>query len=71
VLRIVFPYRAALYVPLVLLHGSLALRALGDFLSSGSVRAAGAAGNAAALVLFLVIVASPLLSRDRAGATRP
>jgi hypothetical protein len=47
VLRVRFPYRPVLYLPLVLLHLTLAVRV---FLSA----AAGAWGNAAAIALFIV-----------------
>jgi hypothetical protein len=47
VLRVRFPYHPALYVPLALLHASLAVRV---FLST----AIGAWGNAAAIALFIV-----------------
>jgi hypothetical protein len=47
VLRVRFPYRPVLYLPLVLLHLTLAVRV---FLST----AAGAWGNAAAIALFIV-----------------
>jgi hypothetical protein len=47
VLRVRFPYRSVLYVPLALLHASLVVRV---FLST----AAGAWGNAAAIALFIV-----------------
>lgn len=50
VLRVRFPYRAFLYVPLALLHGSLAVRVA---LST----AVGAWGNAAAVALFIVTAA--------------
>jgi len=50
VLRVRFPYRAVLYVPLALLHGSLAVRVA---LSTE----VGAWGNAAAVALFIVTAA--------------
>jgi hypothetical protein len=48
VLRVKLPYHPVLYAPLVLLHGSLLVRA---FVSTG----AGAWGNAAAIALFIAI----------------
>jgi hypothetical protein len=60
VLRTPLPYHPALYVPLALLHASLAIRV---FVSA----AAGAWGNAAAIALFIVTGAL-LASRRR---TRP
>jgi hypothetical protein len=56
VLRVRFPYHAALYLPLALLHASLAVRV---FLSS----AAGAWGNAAAIVLFVATAATLVFRR--------
>ena len=54
VLRVRFPYHPALYVPLALLHVSLAVRV---FLSVG----AGAWGNAAAIALFIATTATLVL----------
>jgi hypothetical protein len=51
VLRVPLPYHMALYLPLVLLHGSLLVRA---FVSTS----AGAWGNAAAIALFIVTAAA-------------
>ena len=47
VLRVRYPYHPVLYVPLMLLHASLAVRALG-------AAEIGAWGNAAAIALFIV-----------------
>jgi hypothetical protein len=58
VLRVPLPYHPALYVPLALLHASLAIRV---FVSA----AAGAWGNAAAIALF--IVTGALLASGRRG----
>ena len=58
VLRVAFPYGAALYAPLVLLHASLAARVAGDLAQAPSWRAAGAAGNAAAIALFIFTAAA-------------
>ena len=52
------PYHPALYVPLVLLHVSLALRVFVAPL-------AGAWGNAAAIALFIVTAATLALRRAR------
>ena len=54
VLRVRFPYHAALYLPLALLHASLAVRVL---LSTP----AGAWGNAAAIALFVATAAMLVL----------
>jgi hypothetical protein len=58
VLRLRFPYHALLYAPLALLHVTLALRVAGDLAQSPALRAAGGAGNAAALALFILAVVS-------------
>lgn len=67
VLRVRFPYRSVLYLPLALLHASLAVRVL------VSVQA-GAWGNAAAIVLFiataLVLVTTVDVRQGRRAASR-
>jgi hypothetical protein len=62
VLRVQLPYRSVLYLPLILLHASLALRV---FVSA----AAGAWGNAAAIALFIATAAALVFSR--ASSARP
>lgn len=62
VLRVVFPYRAVLYAPLVALHLTLALRVAGDLAASPTLRAAGGAGNVAAIALFIVTAAALVVS---------
>ncbi|MCC7487074.1 MAG: hypothetical protein IT529_19050 [Burkholderiales bacterium] len=70
VLRAPLPYRPVLYLPLVLLHATLALRVAGDLAASASLRAGGGAGNAAAIGLFIVTAAVLALSaRTRARET--
>ncbi|HEY5897325.1 MAG TPA: hypothetical protein VIV54_07155 [Burkholderiales bacterium] len=54
VLRVAFPYRPVLYLPLALLHASLAARVAGDLAHEAGWRASGAVGNAAAVALFIV-----------------
>jgi hypothetical protein len=62
VLRTRFPYHPVLFVPLALLHASLALRVAGAV-------ALGAWGNAAAIALFIVTAAAlTLRARMRRGA---
>jgi hypothetical protein len=63
VLRVKLPYHPALYAPLVLLHGSLLVRA---FVSTS----AGAWGNAAAIALFIAIAATLVFRRPSTGASR-
>ena len=58
VLRVSLPYHPALYVPLALLHASLALRAAG-------LTVPGAWGNAAAIGLFIATAAALSLHRRR------
>ncbi len=63
VLRVPFPYRAVLYLPLVLLHASLAVRVLVSV-------PIGAWGNAAAIALFIITAATLVLGRRRATARK-
>jgi hypothetical protein len=72
VLRVPLPYKRALYLPLALLHASLALRALGAVLDSAAALRLGAWGNAAAMALFIVAAATLVLGRPGApgGARR-
>jgi hypothetical protein len=58
VLRVRFPYHPALYVPLALLHASLAVRV---FVSASL----GAWGNAAAIALFILVSLSLILVKRR------
>ena len=65
VLRVKLPYHASFYLPLALLHASLALRAGGDLAGHFAARASGGLGNAVAIALFLVLQISRV-----AGARR-
>lgn len=57
VLRVRLPYRPAMYVPAVLLHASLIVRALvGDARGLEGARQAGGLGNAAAVLLFVAVL---------------
>ena len=60
VLRVRFPYHRALYLPLALLHVSLAVRVFAS-------TAAGAWGNAAAILLFVATAALLVISRASSG----
>lgn len=62
VLRVSLPYHSVLYLPLALLHASLAIRV---FVSTS----AGAWGNAAAIALFIATAATLVFSR--ASSARP
>lgn len=53
-LKVALPYHAFFYAPLVLLHASLAERVAGDLLLMPALRERGAAGNAAAIALFIL-----------------
>ena len=65
VLRLPVPYRPVLYLPLALLHASLAARVLGGFFAEGSwLLKGGAWGNAAAIALFIATAAA-LVARGR------
>lgn len=65
-LRVQLPYRAWFYLPLAVLHLSLAERIVGDLLASHATRARGALGNAAAIVLFIATMLWAALSKRRA-----
>ena len=54
VARVAVPYHPSFYVPLALLHLSLAARIAGDLAALPEWRSAGGAGNAAALLFFLL-----------------
>jgi hypothetical protein len=56
VLRLPFEFNRSLYVPLILLHGSLVVRIAGDLLDRSQVRAWGGKLNAVAIVLFFVVM---------------
>jgi hypothetical protein len=61
------PYHPVFYVPLALLHASLALRVTGDFAAHAAARAAGGAAGAAALALFVAATAAAVVR----GRLRP
>lgn len=64
ILKLPYRFNRFLYVPLVLLHGSLALRIAADLLAHSSLRAWGGTLNAVAIVLFFaVMVVSVIRSR--------
>ena len=64
-LRASLPYSAWFYLPLAVLHLSLAERVAGDFLLDHATRARGALGNAAAIALFILTILIAALSRRR------
>ena len=65
VLRRALPYTALFYVPLVLLHFSLALRVAGGLAGDPELRVAGSAGNALGIALFVVLAASQVVRGTR------
>ncbi len=64
VARVRIAFHPALYVPLAVLHASLASRLAGDWLGDAALRRVGGLGNALALVLFAVTV---IAASRRAG----
>ncbi|OFZ90953.1 MAG: hypothetical protein A2W21_06875 [Betaproteobacteria bacterium RBG_16_66_20] len=64
-LRVALPYRAWFYLPLVVLHASLAERIAGDLLLMPALRERGAAGNAAAIAIFIATMLYAGLSKRR------
>jgi hypothetical protein len=71
VLRVAVPYHPYFYVPLLLLHASLALRLAGDAMGRFEWTRAGGMLNALALAAFVIGTATAVLraqARDPAGA---
>jgi hypothetical protein len=61
-LRLALPYHAVFYLPLILLHASVALRFAGSLLSLPWLREAAALGHAAAIALFILTMAGRALT---------
>ena len=61
VLRVALPYHRSFYVPLQLLHASVALRLLGDALARFELTRWGALGSALALAAFIAVMITPKL----------
>jgi len=61
VLRVAVPYHASFYVPLVLLHGSLAVRLAGDATKRYDWTRAGGLLNALAVAAFIAFTAAAVL----------
>lgn len=59
--RIRIPYHPFLYLPLLILHASLAIRISGDLLSLPDQRSVGGALNALAIVMFVLAVVGMLI----------
>ncbi len=69
VLRVNIPYHPLFYAPLIVLHGSLLLRLLGDALASRIARV-GALGNAIAIALFIATMLTAVVRGRRAAKAR-
>ena len=61
VLRVTVPYHPVFYLPLIVLHASLALRLWGDWAADAASRAAGAMSNAIALALFILVMIASVI----------
>lgn len=71
VLRVQLPYRPFLYLPLALLHLTLALRVVGDVSEQPDLVRWGGFGNIAAVILFAALaVTTALMGKPRARAAR-
>lgn len=66
VARVKIPYHPVFYLPLLILHASLALRLAGDTLGEHGLRALGGAGNGLALLLFVLTMVGSVLRGRRA-----
>ena len=71
VLRVAVPYHPTFYVPLVLLHGSLALRLAGDATGQFDWARTGGMLNALALAAFIVGTLSAVVRGRRAARALP
>ena len=71
VVRVRIPYHPAFYLPLMLLHGSLALRIFGGLDGQFNLRSDGGLINAIALLIFIATLLASVLRgrRDSTGAT--
>ena len=70
VLRRALPYTPWLYLPLALLHVSLAVRVAGGLAGEHAVRATGSAGNALAIAIFIATAATQAVRHRVYGETR-
>ena len=70
VLRVAMPYHRTFYVPLVLLHVSLAVRLAGDATGQYDWTRVGAMLNALALAAFIVSTVSAVVRGRRSGTVR-
>jgi hypothetical protein len=70
VLRVAVPYHPVFYAPLALLQASLALRLAGDAVGALAVTRWGALGSALALLAFVVVMATAVLTSSSARPRR-
>lgn len=72
VAKVKIPYHPVFYLPLAVLHASLALRVVGNLGDAFALRQQGGLANALALLLFIAtMIGSVLRGRKRGGRTRP
>jgi hypothetical protein len=71
VLRVATPYTPWLYLPLALLHATLALRWAGDLAPAPPLALAGGLGNAGAVLLFIIVMAGSVLFAKRKTGSGP
>jgi hypothetical protein len=67
-LRAALPYHAVFYLPLAVLHASVALRLAGSLLVMPALREAAALGHAAAIGVFILTMAARALATRRPQA---
>ena len=70
VLRVRMRYHPVFYLPLVILHGTLLVRVAADVAGLPGLRAGAAAGNALALLAFVLTTVSAVAAGSRAPAQR-
>jgi hypothetical protein len=70
VLRVTLPYHPVFYAPLALLQASLALRLAGDAVGALVVTRLGALGSALALLAFVVVMATAVVTSSSARPRR-
>jgi hypothetical protein len=71
VLRVSLRYTPWFYLPVAVLNLSLALRVIGDLAGLHGLRAAGSAGNAVAIALFIATAATAALRRAAPATAAP
>ncbi len=69
-LRVGLPYHAVFYLPLVLLHASVAMRFAGSLLVMPALREAAALGHAVAIALFILTMATRAFAARRPQAAK-